>query len=216
MKKTLITISSDSKNRDEIYNQLTELIGDLCTIKSLSCKELTEYKKLQGDLILISVSFIEKLVLPYISSSSKVIVARRTINMKNLKKLFDIPPDSDVLIVNNSYDTSKETINELHEIGIKHLHFYPYDPDRKQAKKFNYAVTFGESHLVPENIPNVLDMGTRLIDIMTIAEILFYFEGAINCNALISSRYVRKLVQLSMELSEQIKQNEMLHRQLKL
>jgi transcriptional regulator with PAS, ATPase and Fis domain len=216
MNKTLVTVSSDSKNKYEIYNQLTELIGDLCTIKSYCYDELPGIGTLEADLVLISASFIKDRVLPYVKKGSKLLVARRTINLKNLKQLFDIPSGTDVLIVNNSLETSEETVKELYEIGIKHLNFFPFNPTGKRQDWFNYAVTFGEMHLVPESIPNVMDMGTRLIDIMTIAEILIFFEGAITCDTLISSRYIRTLVKLSMELSEQMRHNEMLHRQMEM
>lgn len=211
---SLTTISSSNKAKNEIRRQLNHLIGNLVKISSFYYDEIKDLPPIEDELILITAPSFADRILPLIKNNNAYIIAKRTINPKNLKDLFNIPPNSDVLVVNDQLATTQELILELENIGMDNIKFIPYDHKLKSTHTYKYAITAGESELVPHHIPHVIDLGHRLISIMTIADILYYFTGSASCDNLVHSRYIRSFVELSMELSKQYEHNKILRKQL--
>ncbi len=83
------------------------------------------------------------------------------------------------------------------------------------GRPFQYAITAGERQEVPAGIPQVFDLGTRRISLITIANILLKLTGSATADNLVTSRYMRSLVNLSMALAVQNDQNLFLQAQLK-
>lgn len=214
----LVTISYNELARKEVYEQLTSLIGDRLQIASYCYDEYIHQP--EDNLVLITTLPIKDQVINRLSGNCKYFVAKRTINPRKLQPLFDIPNNSEVLVVNNFFESSVEIVTELQLIGINHLRFFPYDPDKPPEKNFQYAITPGEAHLVPQNIPNIIDLGNRLISLMTIAQILFYCAGNQGLDQVDDNflyvRYIRDLVSLSLENSRQLQRNEILQQQMKM
>lgn len=210
----LTTISSNTKAKTEIFEQLSSIIGDQVVIRSLSYDELDMNEKVVDDAILITTPVLKAKVEPYLHPACKCLVGKRTINPKQIYSLFSIPPGSEVLVVNLIFESAQDFITELHTIGVNHVKFFPYDNNKPLDKEFKYAITPGEAHLVPPGIPNVIDVGNRFIDIVTIAEILFYLTGSASCYSLLISRYIQDFVKVSMELTEQDMHNELLRLQM--
>jgi len=214
MDNSFITISYDEKARDDIKKQLSGLMGDKIGIESLCLNELNQGFKFKNRLILITASAIQKHALPFIGKNCTLIIAKRTLNLEMLTDLFAIPEGSNVLLVNNLIVNAQEVIQELDTLGINHVKFFPYAPNSNLDMSFKYAVTPGEPELVPKEIPNVINLGTRIIDIMTIAEILNYFNLDSAYLRVVSMRYVRNIVKLSAELSQKNRINLALRKQL--
>ncbi|HHV18820.1 MAG TPA: sigma 54-interacting transcriptional regulator [Thermoanaerobacterales bacterium] len=211
MKGSLTTISYNIKARDEAYAQLNDLFGSEIKIRSLCTTDLNYEAMIDDDLILITAPVVKDMILPYIKKGCKYIIATRNINTKNLKLLFDIPDNTDVLVINNLWENTVEVVEELELIGINHLNFHPYNPQVPfKDMNFNYAITIGEPQLVPKTIPNVIDLGTRLISVKTIVQILLHFNLSKSFDSIVSSRYIRDLVRLSTELNSLARKNEML------
>jgi Transcriptional regulator containing PAS, AAA-type ATPase, and DNA-binding domains len=219
MNQRLVTISYDEKGRQGVFEQLVPLIGDRFQIASYCYNDYVPQP--EDNLVLITTLPIKDHVVSRLNSNCKYFVAKRTINPRKLYPLFDIPNDSDVLVVNNFYENSVEVVTELQLIGINHLRFFPYDPAKPLEKKFQYAITPGEMSVVPKSIPNVIELGDRLISLMTIAQIIFYCAGPQGPGDLVDdnflyTRYIRDLVRLSLENSRQLQQNEILQQQMKM
>ena len=212
----LTTISYNEKSRNEVFYQLMEILGGKIKVRSLSYSDLAPNCKACDDLILITTPVIKDLVLPLVDESCKYLVAKRTINPQKIKLLFDIPQNSDVLVVNVIYESALDVIEELNAIGIAHANFHPYDPCKPLTDKFSYAITPGEIQLVPKDIPHVIDIGDRLFSIATISQILYHFTGNWTCDSLVDSRYIQNYVNLSMHLSENTRYNQLLHRQMEM
>ncbi|SDF51280.1 sigma-54 interaction domain-containing protein [Sporomusa acidovorans] len=216
MKQILTTVSYNEKARKEIHEQLTPLIGDYFEIKSYCYQDYIRTKHAEDNLILITAPVVKDLIANNLDNNCKYFVAKRTINPQAIGLLFDIPKGTEVLIVNNLYENTLEVITELETIGINHLTYFPYIPGKPLEREYQYAITPDEAHLVPPGIPNIVNIGTRLISLMTIAQVLFYCRNGTLVDDYLYERYVRDLVNLSMKLSNQIKQNAMLQQQMKL
>lgn len=211
---SLTTLSFTEKAKNEVFRQLTGVIGSSISIRSYYYEEIKNGPPVSDDLILITAPFFADRIIPLINKKSKYIIARRSLNPSKLKNILQIPTNSEVLIVNDFFSSAQELALELETLNIKNIKHTPYNPDMHIDQKFQYAITTGEAELVPDYIPNVIDLGHRLISIMTIADILYYFTGSASCDNLVSSRYMRDFIKLSMELSEQYEQNKTLQKQL--
>ena len=216
MNNRLTTVSYNKEARIASYEQLTALIGDRFQISSYCCDDFVQNKQPEDKLVLITTLPIKDWVVSHLDKDCKYFVAKRTINPRSLHPLFNIPDGSDVLVVNNFYESTLEVITELQMIGVNHLNFYPHDPSKPLEKSFQYAITPDEIHLVPQSIPNVINLGSRLISLLTIAQILFYTTGEQLDDNFLYTRYIRDLVSLSLENTRQIRQNNILQEQMKM
>jgi transcriptional regulator with PAS, ATPase and Fis domain len=111
----------------------------------------------------------------YISDTSRIIILRRTLPNKEIYKITAIPKGTNVLVVNDSPETTSEAIAFLCQLGITHLNLISYDP-KQEYPAINIAITLGEANTVPPHIKKVIDVGHRYIDISTFLSILNYFN----------------------------------------
>lgn len=214
MKYPLITVSYNEKARQEVFDQLTGLIGDKFAVSSYCYDDFIRLHPEPTGFVLITAAVIKDIVIRHLGAQQKYLVAKRTINPKNLGQLFRIPAHAEVLVVNNLYENALEVIKELETIGIQHVKFTPFNASDPPRKSFKYAITPGETHLVPPEVLHVIDIGTRLISLMTIAEVYYYFSGNALSDELLYSRYIKDLVSITMKLSQQVRQNEILQQQM--
>jgi len=216
MKYNLTTVSLTSKASQEVARQLEPLIGDYFTITCHAYKDFIKHRPPHDKLVLITAPVVAELVVEHLDADCKYFVAKRTINPRNIGKILDIPEGTDVLVVNNSHENVMEVISELKTIGINHLQYHPFIPEEPLRRDFRYALTPDEVQLVPEGIPHVVDIGSRFISLMTIAQIFYYCEECLLMENFLYERYIRDYVSLSMNLSRHIRQNIMLQKQMEL
>lgn len=214
MKYHLTTVSYNEKAKTDIYNQLTSLIGDSFQITSYRYDDYLRTDQPQDGLILLTAPVIKDLVISHLNSNCKYIIAKRTINPRNIRLLFDIPENAEVLVVSNLYQNALDVISELKCIGINHLRLFAHNPNQPIYREYQYAITLDEIDLVPQSIPNIINIGPRLISLMTIAQIIFYCTGAPMADDFLYARYIKDLVSVSMGLANQIKQNNLLQEQM--
>ncbi len=210
IKPSLTTISYNKKASEEINHQLNHILGDQINITSYYHDQIRPHIKIKDDLVLITTPILEPIIVPRLEEDCKYIVARRNIDFTKINQLLDIPQCEDVLVVNNIFENAVEAVKELETVGLKGYNFIPYNPDVPLVRKFGYVVTLNEVELVPEDIPHVIDLGSRLISLVTITEILYILTGTSNCDNLVISRYLSGLVNLSLEISKHSKQIEAL------
>jgi sigma-54 dependent transcriptional regulator, acetoin dehydrogenase operon transcriptional activator AcoR len=107
----------------------------------------------------------------YISNSENIIVIHRTIQEKDTFKIFAIPKNTKVLVVNDTKETTLETISLLYQIGVNHLNLILFE-EGKDYTDIKVAITPGVSDKVPEYIQKIIDIGNRCIDISTFIQII--------------------------------------------
>lgn len=251
-KLAVISISDVIINRD--CEQLRSLIGDIVDVKGYTFAQIKENPSLEEPLaLIIGPELVSEQILAYLPPDIKCIFNRRSLDPITLPLLYQIPADSEVLVVNDCFINACELTEELKELNIHSLKYFPYNPldpsdpyrlnssysallsynysqtineqwgnEAKPSynnlvysgRPFQYAITAGEAHEVPRGIPNVIDLGQRQINIMTIADILQFFKGSASYDTLVSSRYMKKFIHLSMELAKQNNRNQFLQTQL--
>ena len=210
----LVTVSVDPENRDKINSQLTALMGNDFKIISYSCQEYAHLAEHPEKVVLLSAPVVRDLIIDHVPETCTVFIAKRVINPKALRRIFSIPPGSEVLVVNNLYKNAIEVVDELNALGFRHLHFTAHMPGTVPDKQYEYAVTPNEEALVPQGIPQIINLGTRLVSLMSIAQVIFHMTGGRMGESMIYERYVKYLVTLSSNLSIKFKKRMLMQRQM--
>ncbi len=194
----LSIVTSTENTLRVIKNQIYNLIGDKIDIRGYYLGNLGE-SKIHDELILFTSKTIYKKAKSHICDNSSVLIARRSINYHEINDIFNIPENTDVLLVNDLEETTNETILLLNTLGIDYINFFPYYPGIESYHKCNVAVTVGEPHLVPEDIDNIIDIKTRTIDFTTLVEILIKFDLMDEKANILSAKYVLDIINLIMK-----------------
>ncbi len=194
--KTIAIIYDSCTNLPAIkHNQhtLEELFEGYVRTINYYFDELTDNTIIEGDAFLLSNETLLAPLRPYISDFKKIILMKRSIQKAAMSSIMDIPDGSDVLMVNDSFDSSVHTAHALYELGISHLNLIPYNPaleDQGIYRHLQYALTPGEGHLVPPYISHVIDFLYRVISFDTLLQLS---ETLHLTNDIISRNLIRHL-----------------------
>ena len=192
---TLLSITTNTAIGAQ--NQLKEIFGNMVDVKSITFESLSVDSKLKDDLVVLTSPAIKDEALGLIDPKTKVIVADRTIDIASVSKLYEIPKGTSVLVVNKLYDTALQAIEQLGGIGINHLKFFPYYPNMGSWNKdCEYAITFGEEQLIPNNKLKVINLGIRTIDITTCITIAAELNIYENVKSILTSVFLRSSLQI--------------------
>lgn len=193
--KHLVIISKGRNTWRTLSEQLTSLMGDYVNISGYYLKGNMP-ANIKGDLILVS----SKELLPEVQDSlhpdCPIIVARRSINYHEIEKIFDIPDNTDVLLVNDAYSAAQETISLLLALGIDHLRYHPYAPGLRNYPRIKIAVTPGEPDCAPACVEHIVDINSRTIDITTLVEIIDKLSLLDLRANILSANYLRDVIHL--------------------
>ncbi|WMJ76311.1 MULTISPECIES: sigma 54-interacting transcriptional regulator [unclassified Sedimentibacter] len=200
MKKILI-ISEGINTGTIISNQLKNLFGKRVNIESVIVSELKS-KRPEVDLVLYTSAHFKNKASRYIDSNIPSLIARRIINHKNIKEIITIDENKDVLFVNDSYESTKEAIEQLIELGLDHVRYNPYYPGCAVCPDLQITIVAGESQLVPYKPEKLIDIGSRILDIQSVHEIasVLKIEKQINDSQI--KDYIRDIIDISKEIDE--------------
>ncbi|MEG1409576.1 MAG: sigma 54-interacting transcriptional regulator [Terrisporobacter sp.] len=209
MKKSLIIVTGSESTRDSLHAQLNEYIPKEIEITSYSL-ELINISHLECDILLVSSN--DALVhLSYKNityNSNHLIIAKRTINFDNIDLIVPIPSNTDVLLVNDTKSSTHEAIGVLRNLGIDYLNYIPYYPGLNGVfDKVSIAITIGELDKVPPFVDKIYNLGTRIIDFQTIAEILSCAGILISNAESFSNKYLQKIINVAKRLTVSSNEN---------
>jgi sigma-54 dependent transcriptional regulator, acetoin dehydrogenase operon transcriptional activator AcoR len=158
-----------------LRGNLETVFANYVDVKIYSFDELTPGKMIDDDIVLVMIKSQALQVKKHISDARRIVVAQRTTKESEIYKIFSIPADTRVLVVNDNSETTLEVITLFYQLGINHLNLIPYK-EGADYSDIKIAITPGESWRVPEYIGTVLDIGQRYIDISTFIEIINKLE----------------------------------------
>lgn len=102
-------------------------------------------------------------------------ICNRTINYENIEEVVNLPQRTKVLFVNDKEETAQICIDDMLEMGINHIEYVAYYPTmavKPDLDGIRIAITPGEVDKVPAEIGQVIDIGTRVIDIISLYKIM--------------------------------------------
>ncbi|MEZ7035001.1 sigma-54 interaction domain-containing protein [Clostridioides difficile] len=172
MKKSVALVNDSRKDLiDFLENNLKLVFGDSININRYFINEINDNDIINDDVILVmSVERLDKII-NNILDKKKVIVVRRTFREDKIYNLLSLPQGTNVLIVNDSDETTLETISLFYKIGVTNIRPIPYMNDNNY-KNIKIAITPGVPEKVPSFISDIFDLGHRYIDISTFIEII--------------------------------------------
>lgn len=172
MKKSVALVNDSRKDLiDFLENNLKLVFGDSININRYFINEINDNDIINDDVILVmSLERLDKII-NNILDKKKVIVVRRTFREDKIYNLLSLPQGTNVLIVNDSDETTLETISLFYKIGVTNIRPIPYMNDNNY-KNIKIAITPGVPEKVPSFISDIFDLGHRYIDISTFIEII--------------------------------------------
>ncbi|MGD8190677.1 sigma-54 interaction domain-containing protein [Brevibacillus ginsengisoli] len=197
-----VLIAGSQDTRTALINQLQDIMDGYVRITSYSSEEELP-EKINNQLVIVSHQLVmdEPKVKECIGTDCKIIIAKRIINYENIDKLLCLPAGTNILYINDSWETCMESIESLKKLGIDHIYYTAFYPGIQNSLKIDIAITPGALELIPEHVKEVVNIGPRLMDISTINQILDHFQLNEPGN-IISQRYLRKIIQLGKRLAD--------------
>lgn len=188
-----------------IQKNLEQVFLGYVTINSYHLSDLKHGNIITDDIVVVTAQSHAMRAQHYISANSRIIVLRRTLPNSEIYKITTIPKDTNVLVVNDSPETTSETVAFLYQIGIIHLNLIPYD-SQADYSDINISITLGEASAVPGHIKTVIDVGHRCIDISTFLSILNYFAMDTQETSRRLIKYSDTIVTMDMGIKNQYKE----------
>ena len=127
---------------------------------------------LEADAFLALGEDVFRQVKDHVDDFSRIIKMNRSPDRTSLNKISKIPANTAVLIVNDTYESSIDTVNSFYEVGISHINMIPFDEELEHTgiyDRLQIAVTPGESVLVPRHIKKIIDIGYRRVSFDTMS-----------------------------------------------
>ncbi|SJS79743.1 sigma-54 interaction domain-containing protein [Clostridioides difficile] len=206
MKKSVALVNDSRKDLiDFLENNLKLVFGDSININRYFINEINDNDIINDDVILVmSVERLDKII-NNILDKKKVIVVRRTFREDKIYNLLSLPQGTNVLIVNDSDETTLETISLFYKIGVTNIRPIPYMNDNNY-KNIKIAITPGVPEKVPSFISDIFDLGHRYIDISTFIEIINLLQ--IDSNEIQSNlvKYSEEIISLDTGIKDKYKE----------
>lgn len=196
-----------------VIDQLENLLGVEFKISGYSIQEGID-GVVRDTLVLIGHEYLKNEAMNYISNDSDVLVARRSLNHSELENILQIPKGEKVLFVDVNKYLAENSVSLLEDLGINHIEMYPHFPGIDYSPHADYAITTGETHLVPDYVNNIIDIGYSKIDLTTITEIMLKFDIMDERAKKLSSKYIQDFVYSSKKVVNTLKENNYIMKQL--
>lgn len=198
MAKKIILIAGSVNTKDFLLSQLKEFITDKYILNAYSQEEgivsdincnllIVSSKEMQEELEHMNINL----------SFDDIVVCERSINFDFIDQVANISVNEEVLLVNDEKETTISAINDLKELGLSHIKYYPYYPGIPSYKKLKIAITPGESDKVPDCVTNVIDLGPRIIDINSMYQIMDKLKLDNKDTSFITKKYMQKIINVS-------------------
>jgi len=202
MQKKIILVTGSTNTKLCLLEQLKEIIPSNYTIEAYESEKMI-IPSLKCDLLIVSSSAMkdELDVMNIEYDPQNIIVCERSINFDYIDQVADIPPNEEVLLVNDELETTKNSINDLIELGLNHIKYYPYYPGIESYKKLKIAITPGEPDKVPPCVTKIIDMGPRIIDINTLYTIMDRLNLTHRDTTFITKKYMQKIINVSKRIA---------------
>ena len=155
-------------------SHLQSLFGESVCFEDYYIENNPEPLDFDGDLIVTSSNILFEHIKRLNRNKIETIVMSRTFTREGFERIKELDDGREMYFVSNFHEIAVECISKLYELGIKDIKLIPYNPlSPYDEEKVNIhsAVIAGETKRIPEFINEVVDIGDRVVDLSTIANI---------------------------------------------
>lgn len=203
--KKIILIAPGRITSINLSMQLDKVFGEYTEIDNYCLEDNLDFNTTNALVVLSSPQTIDKRVQKMINDGMNFVIARRVINHRYISELLSLPKATEVLLVNDRPESTSQAITQLQALGVNYIKYYPYHPRIASYPALDIAVTIGEPQLVPYGIKKVIDIGTRQIDITTVAEIATRLGLMEVLGDGLSSHYINEIITLLNRINDSAK-----------
>lgn len=172
MKKSIALVTNKHDGLAVFLEENLRLVlEDYISINRYSIENIKETDIINEDVVLVMSNDGLQLITKNILDNRNHLVIRRTIKNDNVHKILSIPDGTDVLVVNDTKETTLETMKLFYKIGVTNINLNPFI-EGKDYRDIHFAITPGTSNYVPSHISEIIDLGHRYIDISTFIELI--------------------------------------------
>jgi len=181
MKKVAI-IYKDSDNQEVINylkDNLEKIFENYIIVENYYLDELPDNIKIDADAYILNNETMLYPLKDKITNYNNIVTMYRSLNKQQLHEVSRIPKNTNVLIVNDTYETAVQMLCSLYEVGMSHIKLVPFDPndaDNCKYKDFQICITANEMHLVPKYIQKTINIGYREISFDTLMQLMIRLD----------------------------------------
>lgn len=211
MKRVLLVTGSDN-TASVLSSQVSELTEGRAELRTLwidgtdrsALEQALREADQEGAVLLVSSAIVrsELVAMGILDPQHPCIVGSRTIDPDRLDAIVELAPGTKALFVNDRLETAEDCINSLKFLGLGNIDLQPWYPGRPPPDpECRIALVAGETSLVPPGIQEVIDIGVRIFDMGTLAELGEVLGLPARELGRFSQRYLSKIVSLAQRLA---------------
>lgn len=206
MKKSIAVITnSDSRVAKHIHDNLKKIFKDGVDINNYYLSTLDKNVKIEEDLVVLMIKEMGVGIINQVKNKNAMITIQRTVHEEYLYEIYTIPDEVEVLVVNDAYETTLETISLLYQLGLKNIKLIPFKIGNDYSH-IKIAITPDEVMYVPKHIEKIINIGQRVIDMTSLVQII----NILDMNTQEISRrlleYSKEIVSYSMGINKTLKE----------
>ena len=157
-----------------LIQNIRSVFGQAIQIRVLYADQLQPGHTLKADLFLVLTLDGANDLKGQVENLGDVLPVTRSIRRQMLPAILAIPKGAEVLVVNDTYPLVVEFMNDLIGLGLSQINWIPYKEEEDAAgayRDLQLAICPNEKELVPDYIPQIIDLGERYIDTYTMVRI---------------------------------------------
>lgn len=127
--KNVAIIYNDAKNSSAIEyveGVIKDIFVGYINIEHYFLDQLDKNQLIIADAVLLHGEKLLYHVQPHLAEMDNLIVLSRSISEKHLSEIMCIPKDTDVLVVNDTFDSTMDVLYTLYGLGV-HFNLIPYE-----------------------------------------------------------------------------------------
>jgi len=166
----LVLLTFQEKLGTILSEQMQGIFGDELKVAQLVFGRLDQFEFHPGDMLLALSESSLNIARKIHPDLNHVLLGQRTINQLYLHHILGLPAGQNILVVNDSFQSTMQVLTELERYDLPHT-FVPFRPTEEPGVPIDWVVTVDEEPLVPAQYTNVTNVGTRALGLDTVLEI---------------------------------------------
>jgi len=176
--KTVVLVAKREYACKMYQKQLEEIFGDRLRLRYyIHAEEGVEFDPGSGvgqaDIVLITNPYSFPWARRVMKEGAQIINVDFTFQKEKVDQLRKLPVGTQVLACFNYYSAAHQAVNTLYEAGLANLNLYIHYPGNRNliGQKMDLVIIGGHTDEIPPDIPEIFDMGERMIALNTVLEL---------------------------------------------
>jgi transcriptional regulator with PAS, ATPase and Fis domain len=171
--KTIAILNYDPKSAAIYAAQIENVFSNNIVVKKYSINNAPVSGTIHADLVLVQDEDVFEKSKGSIPEDTPIMFCYRTISKDGYYKILNIPEHSEVYILDETLEMAKDIISIIYEKGIRSLTLLPACPENIRELKNKTVIILGESSKIPADAKEIINIGSSLLDIITIISLGF-------------------------------------------